>query len=256
MNFTLTIAVKPAAILVLILSTLAPTTLLAELTDAVPGIGGDTLSYVPIGGVTEVLPMRMQQVYEARAFEHSMPEGGWITGVWFVTDEDATTRGWGVSLDGFEMSLGLTSRGADGLSPEFSQNFSIVPTQVLPNRPILIGAAGPGAVVKINFVNPFLYDPADGNLLLEIKNLGWQLDPILIGGPLDAWNVTGDAVSRVYARGDANATVGTVDTVGLTALFEFIPVPEPATSVLLAFGAGALVWHSWIRRCDCGNRSL
>ncbi len=255
MNPALTSTVKPLFILVLMLSSLSPRTVLAELTDAVPGIRGDTLSYVPIGGVAEVLPMRMQQVYEARAFEHSMPEGGWVTGVWFVTDEDAT-RAWGIALDGFEMSLGLTGRNADHLSANFADNFLIGPTTVIPKSPLSVGSGGANFAVKIQFVNPFPYMPSDGNLLLEIKNFGRQVDPFLIGGPLDAWNVTGDAVSRVYARGDANATVGTVDTVGLTALFEFIPVPEPSARALLALGAGALVWHFWPRRSSRGNRFL
>ncbi len=242
--------VNSIAVFVLVLSGLSTGTVFAALTDAVPGIGGDTRTFVPIGSVIDVPPMRMQQVYESGALEHSMPEGGWITGVWFVTDEDAT-QGWGASLGGFEMSLGLTSRGADNLSPNFADNFSNTPIQARPIGPITISAAGPGAVVEIDFLNPFRYRPSDGNLLLEVKNSGPLIGSFFLGGPLDAWNVTGDAVSRVYARGDANATVGTVDTIGLTTHFVFTAVPEPSTVALLALGAGALKWRSWRRRQHC-----
>jgi hypothetical protein len=105
--------------------------------------------------------------------------------------------------------------------------------------------------VILNFQSPFFYDPSDGNLLLEIKNYEPTCCPGVPGanaGPLDAWNVMGDAVSRVYAKGDADAAVGIVDTIGLTTLFVFSPVPEPSTTALLVVAAGLLGWQGYRKR--------
>ncbi len=218
--------------------------LAAATTDLVPGGPGDTFTQAPFGWFDT--PMRMQQVYEAGALDRSMPEGGWITGVWFVADEAGTS--WLALIPQVEFSIGLTYRGADELSANFADNFSLAPSVVRPGGELTASSDGPGSVVKINFATPYLYDPSAGNLLLEIKTLTKPETQLTSGGALDAWNVTGDAVSRVYARGDANATVGTVDTIGLTTLFVFTAVPEPSKVALLALGAGALGWRSWRRR--------
>jgi hypothetical protein len=191
----------------------------------------------------------MQQVYDASAFTGDISEGGWITGVWFVSDS-VVGRGWTAALPKVEIMLGTTSKGPDELSATFAENFAIAPTVVRPLGDFVISTGGPGAAVEISFMNPFFYDPSAGNLLMEIKNYeptGRPGDPLGNAGPLDAWNVTGDAVSRVYARGDANAPVGTVDTVGLTTLFVFQPIPEPSTIALMGLGAITLIWR-WRKR--------
>jgi hypothetical protein len=53
---------------------------------------------------------------------------------------------------------------------------------------------------------------------------------VFVPGVLDAWEISGDAVSRVYAY-DVNATTGIADTLGLTTYFVVTPVPELAVSL-------------------------
>ena len=88
---------------------------------------------------------------------------------------------------------------------------------------------------------PFLYNPALGNLLLDVRNFG--------GGSttsFDAVFTSGDGVSRVY-NSDVNSTTGSPDTLGLVT--GFIIVPEPGTAALLLVGGGTLLaWFGGCRR--------
>ena len=68
---------------------------------------------------------------------------------------------------------------------------------------------------------------------------------------MDARDVMGDTISRVWA-GDVNALSGTADTVGLTMLITFVPVPEPSTWALLLSGAAFV--GAWRWRCKHPNR--
>ena len=86
----------------------------------------------------------------------------------------------------------------------------------------------------ITLQTPFLYNPADGNLLIEIRN--YQpipppyFPPTVIAGVLDAWETTIDTISRVYAH-DVNATNGIADTLGLSTEFLVTPLPELSISL-------------------------
>jgi hypothetical protein len=102
---------------------------------------------------------------------------------------------------------------------------------------VLAGGAKAFDVV-INLATPFLYNPAAGNLLLDVRNFGG-------GGSvpaLDAESSNSDAVSRVYteSQGVNAPTVlpSEQDTEGLVTQFTVTPVPEPGTAV---FGFGLVV---------------
>ena len=223
----------------------------AELIPVPDGGGnGDTWSHVPFSGLTlsDVPPIRMQQAYDAGSFS-SIPDGGWITGIWFVSDPDVG-RNWTASLPRVEFTMSVTDRSVDALSTIFDENVGMSSVSVRPLGPLSLTSVDKGSVVQVDFQTPFLYYPSAGNLLMEIKN--WDPTccpgvPQLNAGPLDAWNIVGDPVSRVYAIGDANARTGTADTLGLTTYFMVTPIPEPSTTVLLGAGFFALGW-SWLRR--------
>ncbi len=221
----------------------------------VPGGGpsGNSTSEIPFGGLldsTSPQQWRYQQVYESSAFLPDVSQSGWISGIWFLSDPDYG-RAWGAYLPKVEISMGLSAHGPDALRASFAENFLGEAFAVKPLSPLSIGSSGSGFRVFVPFSNPYLYDPARGDLLIEIKVVEpvccFPGEPLHNAGPLDAWDVAGDAVSRVYARGDANAAIGTVDTVGLKTLFEVTVVPEPSTLAMLSAGLGLLGWR-WQRR--------
>jgi hypothetical protein len=73
---------------------------------------------------------------------------------------------------------------------------------------------------------PFFYDPARGNLLLDIRSSGidWAPNPRpLSGSSLDAHDVPGDSVSRAVAFSLDTDIAEMVDSTGLVTAFGFYP---------------------------------
>jgi len=133
-----------------------------------------------------------------------------------------------------EILMGITQRNPDGLSTTFADNSDGGMTTVYPRSPLGFGAGGRGSLASIILQAPFLYDPNAGNLLLEVRNyerIPPPYQPVFVSGPLDAWEISGDAVSRVYAY-DVNATNGVADTLGLTTYLVVTPVPKLAIALV------------------------
>jgi len=190
---------------------------------------------------------RYQQVYLASEFAG-------VRGPQFVTQiafrPDATTGGaFSGTFPNIQINLSTTPRGPDGLSTTFADNVGANDT-VVSSGPLTLSsafagpAAGPKAFdIVINLLAPFLYDPAAGNLLLDVRNFG--------GGrttAFDAQTTTGDPTSRAFtmtANGVNDAT-GTLDTDGLVTRFDLTPVPEPSGVALL--GRGGVRLRGWLRR--------
>ncbi len=223
----------------------------AALTSSFPKLLGETGSRVPFGDTfpNEWPPFRMQQVYAAAGFSNSMSQGGWITGMWLITDDQAG-RGYSARLPKVEIRIGVTSRGPDALSPVFAENFDGPTIAVQPLGPLYIYGSGRGAYVEFGFVKPFFYDPASGNLMLEVKNYQTNsrpFDPLSNTSAFDASNVIGDTVSRVYAHGDADALTGTADSLGLTTIFEFtvpsLSIARQSTNLVLQWLRSPLVMN-------------
>ncbi len=135
--------------------------------------------------------------------------------------------------------------GPDSLSPVFANNIGADETLVFgPANQLVSGTFVPRSnaaqdwSVVLRFNTPFLYRPADGNLLLDIKVTGG------VGAQLDAWNRASDSVSSVSGfYGDAS---GATSTIGLATAFNGTLVPEPSTYVLFTLGAAAI--------CYCGGK--
>lgn len=215
-------------------------------------------------------PLRTQQVYAASEFSSwGGPE--YIQAIAFRLD--GPSMPFGATINDVTIRLSTTSRGPDGLSAVFADNIganeSVVYQGALPifstDEPH--GGGQPHAFdIVINLQKPFLFDPSQGNLLLDITNPG-KAGNIYVNGTksiiLDTQAVSGDTVSRVlgyvasgqpgnpYATTDL--TYGNPDTYGLVTQFRTggpdplpqpgIPavVPEPTVTAVLLCGLPLLV---------------
>ena len=162
-----------------------------------------------------------------------------------------------VTLPDIQINLSTTTRQPDDLSPLFLSNLGADDTVVFARGSLSLSSAVIGPYqgpkdfdVLINLQNPFIYDPAKGNLLLDVRNFqGGNL-----GFSLDAEATDGDGVSRVLTNGaipggvdsPVGTTANTLSTLGLVTRFTVTPaaavVPdEPSTFALLVMGMLALL---------------
>src|SRR5207245_1191964 len=120
------------------------------------------------------------------------------------------------TVSSIQFNLSTTSRNPDGLSPTYAQNVGADDTVVfngsLPLSSQFSGPAfGPKAFdIVVPLTTPFTYSPADGNLLLDIRNFSGSSVSLLSGS-----GVSGDAGSRV--AGSLSSLSGTPDS-GVDAL--------------------------------------
>lgn len=196
-------------------------------------------------------PARFQQVFDSSLFG-ALPGGGYIATVSFRVDA-TSGHSFMATIPTIQLSFSTTTRAADGLSAIFSENIGPDVFTVLgPGSVELSGAGGGGFTgFHVSFIfdsNPFFYNPADGNLLLDFQ----IFDGLRNGTPpgiaiLDAFMVSGDGISSVYGSGATMPSSGLASTVGLATALRIIPVPEPSTYSLCAVGLG-LLWLTWRKR--------
>jgi hypothetical protein len=186
---------------------------------------------------------RYQQVYAASQFGGP----GLITQIVFrpdATDGQAFTS----TLPDIQIDLSTTSAPDDGLSTTFANNVGADDTVVFARGPLMLssGFTGPPNGPKdfdiiITLTTPFFYNPALGNLLLDVRNFG--------GGSttyFDAVSPPGDGVSRVFSQ-NVNDPTGVTDPAGLVT--GFVIVPEPSSVAMLLTGGGTLLaWFGGYRR--------
>jgi hypothetical protein len=131
-----------------------------------------------------------------------------------------------------------TSRSVAGLSTTFAENLGTNNTLVFDGTVNLTtgNLPGPGNTRQFDylfpFTTPFLYDPAAGNLVLDLQIQS-------NGSAVTFDTVSGDpAIGRVFASGSSTATNGEMRDSHVTQL-TFVPEPTVAVSVL--FGLGLLI---------------
>ena len=114
------------------------------------------------------------------------------------------------------------------------------------------GCSGPGVVCPFDISNvlttPFFYNPANGNLLLEVISSGFQ--DLIGGSALDGqmFAPAGSLVAEVAAFGSTTATAGSLEPRALVAQFTFTAVPEPASWIITGLGLSAFLWANQRRR--------
>ena len=128
-----------------------------------------------------------------------------------------------------ELRMTTTMVGVGNLSPNLDSNFTIPLTTVYSNPTFSENVTGGSETFSLvfNFTNPFVYDPAQGNLLFDLLISGQNVE--LAFSRCDA----GSILSRAW---DTAGFGNNADGVGLRTLIGYESVPEPGTFVLLASG--------------------
>lgn len=193
-----------------------------------------------------IMSMRYQQVFAASQFSSI---GGPVLITQILFRPDAQASAFSSTLPDIQINLSTTAAAPDALSASFASNVGADDTVVYNRGPLALSSASTGPVggpktfdIVINLTTPFLYDPALGNLLLDVRNFaGGTTDQF------DAQQTSGDPVSRVYAiSGGATATSGSPDTTGLVAAFTVTPsvsaVPEPSSVLLFSTVLGTTIF--------------
>lgn len=230
-------AVAAAAALVLLGSPALHADVLVVSPGAQTASEGNTDNILPFS----TAPVRYQQVYGAASFS-SLSGPAEITDILFRPDS-VFGNSFSSILPNVQIDLSTTTAQPDALSPTFALNVGGNDTVVY-SGPLALSSAnsGPAAGPKtfdidIHLMTPFLYDPAAGNLLLDVRNFGGGITT-----SFDAHLAT-DEVSRVFSTTGAGAATGSTDSLGLVTEFRFASgiaaVPEPSSWILLISGAFA-----------------
>jgi len=165
--------------------------------------------------------MRYQQVFAASQFSAFPVGGAFITGIAFR--RDANWDDFSATLPEVQIHLSITSSWPDQLGTIFADNVGADDLVVFEGPLSLTSSAGgspAGFDILIPFSTAFFYDPAAGNLLLDVRNSG--------GGSssqFDAVSAEGDSVSRAYNPVDSSS--GSIDTLGLVTEFVFQSAQQP-----------------------------
>lgn len=184
---------------------------------------------------------RYQQIYEATEFGVGPHR---ITEMMFRPDSREADLSFAAILPDIQINLSTTTKGPGTLSPMFADNVGPDDTIVIPRGPLSLSSndTGPADLslprdfdILIAFATPFLYDPSQGNLLLDVRNFQ--------GEDTNAFDAQtpGGTSSRLFSTlGNVDAEAGNLSPLALVTKFTLEPVsaevPEPATLALLLIG--------------------
>jgi hypothetical protein len=179
--------------------------------------------------------VRYQQVFSASQFPSSTGPL-MITQIAFRPDGSVTDPSLIIRFDSVQIDLSTTSRTPSTLSTLFASNVGADDTTVFNsfvfvNAPVTGPPGGPKDFTVAFALNPFIYDPSAGDLLLDVRAIESGGG---ISAPFDA--ESNNPFTAHLDAPDISATSGTSFATGLVTEFQFTPVPEPSTLVLASLG--------------------
>jgi hypothetical protein len=189
---------------------------------------------------------RYQQVYAATDFG-ALSQPQLITRISFRPDATLGSA-FASTLPDIQINFSTTNKAPDGLSSTFANNVGADDTVVYNRGSLTLASAFSGATggskdfdINIDLTTPFLYNPAIGNLLLDVRNFAGGTTTLF-----DAQLTSGDTISHGYSSnfGSVNSAIANgVDSGGLVTQFTF----APATPVPFEFhpGMGLLAIAAW-----------
>lgn len=147
-----------------------------------------------------------------------------------------------VNMTNLDLYLSTSPKAPDTISTTFADNVGPDNTLVFsgPFTDSSLGCNGPAPCpfdINITFTTPFLYNPMQGSLLLDLRITGVSGDGVL--DSMDFAGPSGGIVGMVGMLNDTTA-VGTFYSGDIVQLRYTAAVPEPATGALLFMGAAAL----------------
>jgi hypothetical protein len=211
-----------------------------EVPNGLLNVDGNDASRLPFG---YPIAVHYQQVFDASQFGRVPNGGAFLTRIFPRADCSSTFK-WLVT--NLQVNLSTTLKSPDNLSAVFAENVGDDEMIVFgPKNYIPPGSASTmgscpdpqpfGTGNEINLDIPFFYNPARGNLLMDLRHLGnsWKF-----GDPrqpdehkLDAQNMLGDSVSRAAAFSVTTTMAEVVDSSGLVLEFQFDPIPSLTNSI-------------------------
>ena len=187
---------------------------------------------------------RYQQLYAASAFPGPMT----ITGLTFFLDPSANPPGSSIQLGPgvFDIYLAISNRPIGGLTTNLDFNVSS-------GEQLFFAAGLPSGGMSTSFTifgDPFVYNPALGNLLLEVV-----ASQTSVGGSfLKAGANETDTESATCSTPFGGLGGGCVAGAGQSALVtQFVTTPEPQTLWLV--GTGLVLAAAYSRRSKHSRRS-
>jgi hypothetical protein len=178
---------------------------------------------------------RVQEVFNSEILAPHMPNGAWITGVSFRRNEAAPSGT--ATLGLVEVRLSTSARRADTVSRFFSQNVGPDETLVFRQESVQwTFTAGVGLrpfEAVISFMTPYLYDPGQGSLLLDVLMLDGTLNTTI--------DAHVDPVGRVAQVVGFPSDPGERRPWGPVVRLDFTPIPEPGSGSLFVGGCAVLV---------------